>query len=375
MQVRSDAGAHGDLDRWLAAALLGAPSVPPERGSAEAVVEAAGRHGVLPLLAASPAAPGLGAGLHARLVTRARLAAAADLVREHELRRVLAALDAAGVQPLLLKGAGLAYSHYARPDLRPRLDSDLLIPVAARARATEVLQAAGYALLPHVTGDLLMYQASFVTPAAGAPLHVVDLHWRIANPQAFGRVLEYEELAAAAEPLPALSPSARGLGRVHALMLACVHRVAHHGDAPLLIWLYDIHLVAASMTAEAWREFAALATARGVGAVCRRSLELSVDLFGTAVPASVLASSALGGADADRSPAAGYLHQPRRVAGVWWDFRLLPSWRDRARLARQHAFPPVRYMRDVYAPASGAPLAVLYARRAWRGARKWLGRQ
>ena len=67
-----------------------------------------------------------------------------------------------------------------------------------------------------------MYQASFVTPAAGAPVHVVDLHWRIANPQAFGRVLEYEELAAAAEPLPALSPSARGLGRVHALMLACV---------------------------------------------------------------------------------------------------------------------------------------------------------
>jgi hypothetical protein len=339
------------------------------------VIAAAERHGVLPLLAERSIASGLGAEAHARLQTRARQIAAADLVREHELRRVIAAFDAAGVRPLLLKGAGLAYSHYPRPDLRPRLDSDLLIPASQRAAAIAALEGAGYAALPHVGGDLLMYQTSFVTPAAGVPVHVVDLHWRIANPQAFGRVLEYEELAAAAETLPVLGPQARGLGRVHALLLACVHRVAHHADAPLLIWLYDIHLVGATMTAEQWREFAALAGARGVGAVCRRSLELAVTNFGTPVPAAVMASTALGGADADRSPAAAYLNRPRHVAGVWWDFKLLPSWRDRARLARQHVFPPVQYMRGVYAPASGAPLAVLYARRAWRGARKWLGRR
>jgi hypothetical protein len=374
VQVRSDAG---DLDRRLAAALLGDASASASLHAwpADEVLAAAEGHGVLPLLSATAAGVGLGAEAHAVLLTRARQMAAADLVREHELRRVLAALDAAGVQPLLLKGAALAYSHYARSDLRPRLDSDLLIPVADRPAATSALEAAGYRALPHVTGDLLMYQASFVTPAAGAPLHVVDLHWRIANPQAFGRVLEYEELEAAAEPLASLAPGARGLGRVHALVLACVHRVAHHADAPLLIWLYDIHLLASSMNAVEWREFATLATGRGVGAVCRRSLELSVERFATPVPAEVLSSAALGGADAHRTPAAAYLRQARRAAGMWWDFKLLPSWRDRARLARQHVFPPVEYMRDVYAPASGAPLAVLYARRAWRGARKWFGRR
>ena len=73
-----------------------------------------------------------------------------------------------------------------------------------------------------------MYQASYVTRPRNAPVHVVDLHWRIANPQRVRPVLAYEELAAAAEPVPALAPRARGLRRVHALLLACVHRVAHH---------------------------------------------------------------------------------------------------------------------------------------------------
>jgi hypothetical protein len=44
------------------------------------------------------------------------------------------------------------------------------------------------------------------------------------------------------------------------------------------------------------------------------------------------------------------------------------------RLVRQHLFPSAHYMRGVYAPASTAPLPVLYARRAWRGARRWLAR-
>ena len=52
----------------------------------------------------------------------------------------------------------------------------------------------------------------------------------------------------------------------------------------------------------------------------------------------------------------------------------VPSWSGRLRLMRQHAFPPARYMRDVYAPASLAPLWMLYLRRIVSGSRRWLSR-
>ncbi len=40
---------------------------------------------------------------------------------------MLASLAAAGITPLLLKGAHLAFTLYRSPDRRPRLDTDLLI--------------------------------------------------------------------------------------------------------------------------------------------------------------------------------------------------------------------------------------------------------
>jgi hypothetical protein len=54
------------------------------------------------------------------------------------------------------------------------------------------------------------------------------------------------------------------------------------------------------------------------------------------------------------------------------DLRALPTWADRWRLMREHAFPPVEYMRGVYAPSSRTPLVWLYTRRMLVGARKWL---
>jgi hypothetical protein len=158
---------------------------------------------------------------------------------------------------------------------------------------------------------------------------------------------------------------------VHALIIACVHRTAHHFDEPRLIWLYDIHLLAARLDGRAWADLVAQASARQVAAVCRNGLTEAVASLGTAVPRDVLEALS----DAARSEAGvqayagGGRTQARRVAD---DLRAVGSWRRRWRLVGQHLFPPARYMREVYAPGSRAPLAALYARRAWRGARRWL---
>jgi len=314
------------------------------------------------------------AGLRTGLSTEARRYAAFDVARETELRRLLTAFEAQGVQAVLFKGAHLAYSHYARPDLRPRADTDFFIAHADRRRVFDVLGALGYQGTGHVTGTLVMYQAAYVKRRDGAPWHVVDVHWKIANPQIFADLLSYDELAAAAVPLPALGPGALGLSDLHALVVACVHRVAHHHDADTLIWLYDIHLLASRMTPASWETFVDLVETRGVARICRHSLERAAAEFGTRLPASVAAEPQV------RQPikemmTGTYLNRGRpHFEEVVGDLRALRRWRDRLQLVAQHAFPSAEYMRGHYAPSSHAPLAILYARRAIHGARKWLAR-
>lgn len=330
--------------------------------------------GVLPLVADRlRRAEHTPAALSAALSSRATREAAADVIREAELRRLVPALAATGTDPVILKGAQLAYSHYSRPDLRPRMDTDVLVAPAGRAAAHRCLVDAGYEPVDQIAGDLVMYQALYVRRRAGVPVHAVDLHWRLANPQRFGGVLSHAEMAAAAVTIPGLADQARGLSNPHALLVACMHPVAHHPHAQRLIWHYDIHLIASRFLEGDWDAFATLAMDRRVNTVCRRSLELASHFFGTAVPARVM--TRLDTATSVDAETAAYLSPGRRqIHDAVWDFRALPSWSDRCRLVCQHLFPSAHYMRDIYAPSSSAPLAVLYARRALRGARRWLAR-
>jgi hypothetical protein len=341
---------------------------------AAVLCDLAERQGVLPLLADRLRAEG-GLPADAMAVVRARASrsAGADLIREVELRGLVAALAAAGVPPLLIKGAHLAYACYPRPDLRPRADTDLLIPPAQRDEADEVFTRLGYTPVPQMSGDLIMYQAPYALRRHGAIVHLVDLHWRVSNAQRFGSVLAWDELRQEAEPLPALGAGALGLGRVHALLLACVHRVAHHRDAPRLIWSYDIHLLATALDPASWERLAHLSRTRGVAAACLRGLDVASEAFGTPVPDAVRAELAEAAALEGGLPA--YAAPGRRhIARVWSDIRAMRSWTGAARLARQHLLPPARYMREIYAPDSTVPLPALYMQRAWRGARRWLAR-
>jgi hypothetical protein len=362
------------LIETIAAALIGdASSVaglsayPPDEVLAEAE-----RHGVVPLLAERFAQQGVTTTVAGRVHARARLVAAADLIRDAELRQLVGRVQALGIRALIVKGGQLAYSCYARPDLRPRLDTDLFVALDDRDRAHDALRDLGYERRVQSDGDLLTYQAPYVKTRQGAAVHIVDLHWRLVNPQPFGRLLDFDDASREATPLPAL-PGAEGLSAVHALLLACVHRVAHHHDADLLIWLYDLHLLCARMNAADWTRFTALGRERGVAAICRHSLALAHARFGSAVPGEVLMHGDRGANGRERS--AEYLEPQPHVLRVYRDLQALPRWTERWRLMRQHLFPPARYMRRVYAPSSHAPLPFLYAVRALRGARKWMARE
>lgn len=357
------AALRGDLHAWNR--LADAP--------VEKVLIAAERHGVVPLLAMAARDASCGVALGRALRARARQEAAIDAVRERDLRDAMRALAVAGLPAVLIKGTALAYSCYERADLRVRMDTDVLVELDRLAGVDAVLRGCGYHPVEQIQADLVMYQTAYVKQHDKAVTHVIDVHWRVMNPQRFGKVLSFADVHAESVPLPRLDVHARAASPVHAMLLACVHRVAHHRNSDRLIWKYDISLLGRQLSGSSWDRLADLAIARGVGTVCLASLDATSAAFPVDVPGSV--RRRFEQVRPDEGAAAAYAQEGRpHAANVLDDVRALPNWKDRWQLIRQHLLPPATYMRQVYARDSAAPLGVLYLRRVWRGARKWLVR-
>ena len=303
-----------------------------------------------------------------------RAAAAIGAAREAELRTVLDALAEAGARPILIKGGALAYTHYPRPELRPRDDTDLMIPASDREAVARALVSLGYQRPPEADGELTTAQFHFDKRDRFGILHALDVHWRISNVRVFADALSYEELAHEAVPIPALGPHARATSARHALLVACVHRVAHHADTRNLLWLYDIHLLVRGGDAEP-AAFAALASARGMREVCARGLTLAAEAFGGIDPRWLTALSDSDGPGAPAEPSAAFLRGRLSLAAILRaDLAATPRWRGRLRILREHLFPNRAFMYERYGARHRAALPVLYLRRIVGGVPKWFRR-
>ncbi len=343
---------HADVRR-LCEALTGAE--PPATAADLFTVAAAHRVDVL---------------LARRLDARDRLRAAAAQALSWE-RAVAALCDAAqrhGLDVLLLKGAALAYTHYPEPHLRPHNDLDLLIRRRDLDLAEAVLAGAGYTRDTEADAELWTGQRHY-TKATAVGAVMVDLHWRVANPLAFAEALPFDDVWARSTPVAALGPHARTLSAEDSLLLACLHRVAHHQNSVHLLWLWDIHLLASRLPADEWTRFASRALTSKLGAVCAGSLSLARESFGTAVPEEIVAE--LRAAAGEPSAAfVGVGFSPFEVARA--DMAALTTWRARARLAGEHLFPAASYMRRRYPRCPAALLPLAYLHRIIFGAPRWL---
>ncbi len=351
--------------------------------SAARFIRVAGFHGVLPLLDEEFRIRADCGSWPKEILLSCLTAALARRNFEHahrpEITRVLDALAADGVRPLVLKGGALAHSHYPDPAQRPRHDTDLFIAADQREQTGRTLERLGYTQAPGVAGEFIMYQALWSRPDASGGHHYLDVHWRLNNSQALAKVLAYPELAARSTPLPALGASARAPAPVDALLLACVHRAGHAtetaqvGDifrrgSDRLIWLYDIHLLAGRMSGAELDAFAELAEARQVRAICLDALQRSGACLGTQVPTRVLETLSRAG---PAEPSADLLRVGRghRLAG---DFLAIPGWRNRLLWLSELAFPSADYMHWKYPGVAPRWLPFLYLRRACSAiARHW----
>lgn len=228
---------------------------------------------------------GLGAVLSG-FAAVARDDALASMLLEAETGRVLAKVRSQKTPMLLLKGSALAHWLYSAPHLRHVSDVDVLVDSQATALAlANALAVDGYTITVPAT-EPIGYEVT-CSKVVGANMHLeVDIHWRLANSALFARVFTFDELLEKARPLPGLGVNALGLGRVHALLHACIHRSLNlsTGWEDKLKWLYDLHLLMEGMAASEWDELVLLAADRKQAGVVLHGLLASVSRFGSRLP-------------------------------------------------------------------------------------------
>lgn len=304
--------------------------------------------------------------------------AAIELARKAELTETLQALSSAGVSPLLLKGAALAYMLYPEPAQRPRSDTDILISSDQQAWAFAALEQLGYLRIEAVGGDTITSEATFQRERLGLR-HVVDVHWRANNSPLLWSVIDYAAVARRAIRIPELGERAWGLSHGDALLMACVHRASHF-HAPMYeadgqtrygdwsVWLYDIHLLAGCLGTGDWTDFVREAARSKVRTLALDALRAAQQMFGTSIPEAVRAELD----DYRRQePSSAFLHGTP-LSLKWHEFWALPTWPLRVSFFRQHLFPPAAYLLQKYSAGSKSWLPWLYLRRFLGGLGKLL---
>ncbi|HEX7708874.1 MAG TPA: nucleotidyltransferase family protein [Thermoanaerobaculia bacterium] len=323
-------------------------------------------HGIAPLVYRATKLPALrAAAIHA---------AAHETLRESDLRQVLELLTARGIAPLLIKGSALAYSIYDAPELRPRGDTDLLIRSEEASGARDAMRAAGFTEQVTSGDEHGVRQMFFTRQGAMGVRHSYDIHWSLTNSAIFSSAFESERIRERSVAIPALGPHARTLAPVDALLLACIHRVAHHQDSDRLIWLADIVKLLDNMSSAELATFWRLAAAGRTVGVCARSIDLACHWFlrrPVPGPAAWLTEEELSRDEPSRQLLNRSISYGSVIAA---NLRALP-WPARVVRLRQLAFPPAAYMTQTYGVHSPVIRPVLYLRRAVSGIRRLFRRR
>jgi hypothetical protein len=296
----------------------------------------------------------------------------ATVLEEHrrvELIRISEAFAQSGIRVLLLKGAAWAYTLYPAPALRPRLDTDLLIDARDRKPTEHLLHSLGYRTAVESVMALASAQRHYDRIDDHGVEHFVDLHWRVTNPLVFAEALPFAQLWDRGVGIASLG-DARTLCPPDALLLACLHRLAHHGDDSALLWLMDVHLLACALGPDDWNEVRREAAAGRLRGVCAHGLARAGDRLGTPLPAAVsrwLAESASHPVDDV------FLGRGVSPLGVLVsDWRAVGTWAGRFRLLRDHVCPARSYVSARYGlPHASWVLPFLYVHRAVSGLARW----
>jgi len=141
---------------------------------------------------------------------------------ERDLSSALGALAAAGMEPLVLKGAHLATVVYPNAAHRPMSDLDLMVPFDRLAAAEQALLDAGYATKRSVPVEVYCARSHQLPRLTAAGRMDIELHHTIAPPYS-GIRTDIDGLWVRSVPKTILGQPARVLCPEDLLLHVCFH--------------------------------------------------------------------------------------------------------------------------------------------------------
>ncbi|MCC6800817.1 MAG: nucleotidyltransferase family protein [Anaerolineae bacterium] len=282
----------------LVAGNLAPDAVPADQWPA--ITALALQHGLAPMLhwTLKQAGCDLDANPAWQPLIRARYQTAIDwALKERAQLEIDAALRAAGIPAIWLKGSVLARTVYPEPSLRPMSDLDVLVPYEQREAALKVVQAAGYDFyirdegIRAVDSRLLSFSPTahhYCLRGGVGDAVKIELHFRVIGSEevlSLGKLQWFTQhqqsiILADGTSLCTLSPEA------HLVYLAA-HAVLQHGEEHLrLLRYFDLHRCIIQLPPD-WNAALDLAVAMEWTLALERALRHAVEYFATPVPAEV----------------------------------------------------------------------------------------
>lgn len=280
------------------------------------------------------------------ILQRKAMMVANDALKRRELIQLFNAFALAQLsQCVLFKGSALAYTVYAKPWLRPRSDSDILIKPEQRHAFDAVFMALGYTKQFAIEGKYVSYQSTYSKKLVGKSAINIDLHWRINNRQILAQSFDAEELCRQGHALNQLSDNITVPSNVHCLLISSLHRLGHHHNEERLTWLYDIHLLANSFNAHSWQQLVEQARTKKLSAITLDALNHCAQLLNTAIP-SVALKQLMSNANKPE-PSQLFLQRDLPERHLFWrDLNAMPSRRARVGLLIETFIPKPAYIRQ-----------------------------
>ncbi len=348
------------VDVFLQHTLTGQPVVWEAGLSAAAVVAVLHAHRLGPLLCAQ-LLPEVWATLPGELQTwlkaSARGQVVLDLQQTLALQELLPLAQAQGIRVLLLKGVPVGYRYYAEPHHRVKTDVDLLVCPADVSGLIALLEELGYTRSVGITGQFVNRQTTLARGDVA-----FDVHWSVANTALFAHVLAFETMWRDRMPIAELGAAAYAPADEDLFLHACFHLALHISYEFALVWLYDIHLMAARWPPEALERCLLRARQLRVARVCLACLALARAWFGTPYADDFCAELARQSAS---EPSAQVLV---RHLSRWQRFRLelqALSWGERILFVRELVWPSADYLRRRYGDST--------TWLPWLHVKRWLG--
>lgn len=204
----------------------------------------------------------------------------------HRVASLVAALEDAGIQTMVLKGAALIQLYYKESGLRPMLDADVLVHAHQAGQAMEILTKLDWK--PRYRQPQMRIPIIHSTPFEDSGGRQVDLHWHLFW-ECFkaGDDDDYWEKAI---PIKIGEVKTMALSPTDQLLHTCWHG-ARWNEVPPIRWVADAMSILAASAAEIdWPSLLKKAQRHRVVLPVKDSLEYLKKTFDAPVPDSLLES-------------------------------------------------------------------------------------